>query len=73
MLGAPLTLAASIVARQCSVPCRKHTCVYSLSSFLNPHLLSQEYLYAGADFIETNTFNGTPISQGDYDTQHLVS
>jgi len=32
----------------------------------------QEYLMAGADFIETNTFNGTPISQSDYDTQHLV-
>ena len=28
---------------------------------------------AGADFIETNTFNGTAISQADYDTQHLVS
>lgn len=32
----------------------------------------QEYLDAGADFIETNTFNGTPISQSDYDTEHLV-
>ena len=32
-----------------------------------------EYLYAGADFIETNTFNGTAVSQSDCATQHLVS
>ena len=25
------------------------------------------YLAAGADIIETNTFNGTTISQGDYE------
>src|SRR5580765_8435761 len=25
-----------------------------------------EYLAAGADIIETNTFNGTSVSQGDY-------
>ncbi|RDD40203.1 Methionine synthase [Trichoplax sp. H2] len=31
-----------------------------------------DYLYAGADFIETNTFNGTVISQTDYKTQHLT-
>ena len=31
------------------------------------------YLDAGADFVETNTFNGTSVSQSDYDTQHLVS
>lgn len=28
-----------------------------------------EYLSAGADIIETNTFNGTSISQADYDLQ----
>ncbi|MCX6168873.1 MAG: methionine synthase [Ignavibacteriales bacterium] len=31
-----------------------------------------EYLEAGADIIETNTFNGTAISQSDYKTEHLV-
>lgn len=30
------------------------------------------YLAVGADIIETNTFNSTSISQGDYDTAHLV-
>ncbi len=30
------------------------------------------YLQAGADFIETNTFNSTSISQADYHLEHLV-
>jgi 5-methyltetrahydrofolate--homocysteine methyltransferase len=30
------------------------------------------YLDAGADFIETNTFNGTSISQADYGLEHLA-
>ncbi|MDH5195727.1 MAG: methionine synthase [Gemmatimonadota bacterium] len=30
------------------------------------------YLEAGADLIETNTFNAQAISQADYDTVHLV-
>jgi len=34
--------------------------------------IHQEYLAAGADIIETNTFNANPISQSDYDTQDLV-
>ncbi len=31
-----------------------------------------EYLQAGADLIETNTFNATAISQADYHLEHLV-
>ena len=31
-----------------------------------------EYLAAGADIVETNTFNGTSISQADYATEHVV-
>lgn len=31
-----------------------------------------DYLEAGADIIETNTFNGTTISQADYHMEHLV-
>jgi len=31
--------------------------------------IHKEYLEAGADIIETNTFNGTTISQADYDMQ----
>src|SRR5690606_4067855 len=30
------------------------------------------YLAAGADLVETNTFNATAISQGDYGLEHLV-
>lgn len=31
-----------------------------------------EYLDAGADLVETNTFNATSISQADYHLEHLV-
>src|ERR1700752_2313685 len=31
-----------------------------------------EYLEAGADIIETNTFSGTSISQGDYGLEALA-
>jgi 5-methyltetrahydrofolate--homocysteine methyltransferase len=34
--------------------------------------IHMSYLEAGADFVETNTFNGTAVSQSDYGTQHLV-
>jgi len=41
-----------------------------------PHIISaihHEYLEAGADIIETNTFNGTQISQSDYHLETLVT
>jgi 5-methyltetrahydrofolate--homocysteine methyltransferase len=34
--------------------------------------IHRDYFEAGADIVETNTFNATSISQGDYDTEHLV-
>ncbi|HVT26296.1 MAG TPA: methionine synthase [Rhizomicrobium sp.] len=34
--------------------------------------IGEQYLKAGADFIETNTFNSTSVSQADYDLAHLV-
>ena len=34
--------------------------------------IHNEFLEAGADIIETNTFNSTSISQADYATEHLV-
>ena len=34
--------------------------------------IHQEYILAGADIIETNTFNGTSLSQSDYGTQELA-
>ena len=40
-----------------------------------PEIIRQihmDFLEAGADIIETNTFNSTSISQADYATEHLV-
>ncbi len=34
--------------------------------------IHKAYLEAGSDIIETNTFNGTAISQADYHLEHLV-
>ena len=34
--------------------------------------IHEQYLAAGADIIETNTFNSTSIAQADYQLQHLV-
>lgn len=34
--------------------------------------IHRSYLEAGADIITTNTFNGTSVAQGDYETAHLV-
>ncbi len=35
--------------------------------------IHRQYLEAGADLIETNTFNSTAVSQADYALPHLVS
>ena len=46
-----------------------------LLSLTKPDLIKAihlEFLEAGADIIETNTFNSTSISQEDYDLQHLA-
>ncbi|MGZ3771071.1 MAG: methionine synthase [Bdellovibrio sp.] len=34
--------------------------------------IHRQYLEAGADIIETNTFNGTTIAQADYGLSHIV-
>jgi 5-methyltetrahydrofolate--homocysteine methyltransferase len=34
--------------------------------------IHRDYFEAGADIVETNTFNSTSISQSDYGTEHLV-
>ncbi len=41
----------------------------------NPDIIAgvhREYLDAGADLVETNTFNATAVSQADYHLEHLV-
>ncbi|MCB1167284.1 MAG: homocysteine S-methyltransferase family protein, partial [Leptospiraceae bacterium] len=35
--------------------------------------IHEEFLEAGSDIIETNTFSGTTISQADYDLQGIVT
>ena len=56
-----------------------HTCDLrgnnDLLSLSQPELISQihrEYLAAGADIIETNTFNATRIAMSDYELESLV-
>lgn len=36
------------------------------------YTIHKQYLEAGADIIETNTFNGTTIAQADYELSHLA-
>lgn len=46
-----------------------------LLNLTRPQIISEihwQYLEAGADIIETNTFNGTTISQADYNLQSWV-
>ncbi|MDQ3111050.1 MAG: methionine synthase [Bacteroidota bacterium] len=46
-----------------------------LLSITQPQIIKaihREYLLAGADIIETNTFSGTTIAMADYDMQELV-
>ncbi|MCW9065072.1 MAG: methionine synthase, partial [Ignavibacteriaceae bacterium] len=46
-----------------------------LLSITQPEIIKgihRAYFEAGADIVETNTFNGTPISQADYNTQHVT-
>jgi 5-methyltetrahydrofolate--homocysteine methyltransferase len=46
-----------------------------LLSFTRPDVIKAihtEYLVAGADIIETNTFSGTTIAQADYRLEHMV-
>ncbi len=46
-----------------------------LLSLTRPDVIGEihrQFLAAGADIIETNTFNGTSISQADYQTENMV-
>src|SRR6476620_5775934 len=46
-----------------------------LLSLTQPQIVQEihtQYLAAGADFIETNTFSSTSIAQADYDMQSLA-
>jgi len=46
-----------------------------LLSITQPHIIQsihQDYMEAGADIIETNTFNSTAISMADYQMEHLA-
>ena len=58
---------------------KNHTCDLKgnndLLSITRPDIIKavhKEYLSAGADIIETNTFSGTSIAQGDYSLELAV-
>jgi 5-methyltetrahydrofolate--homocysteine methyltransferase len=47
-----------------------------LLSITRPQVIGEihaQYLEAGADILETNTFNSTSISQADYNLEHIVA
>lgn len=59
--------------------CRDHHCDVKGNNDLlvltKPEVIREihnEYLAAGADIIETNTFNGTSIAMADYQLEHMV-
>ncbi|MHC1481383.1 homocysteine S-methyltransferase family protein [Frateuria aurantia] len=63
----------------CGGPEHAHVCDLKgnndLLSLTQPDIIRgihEAYLQAGADLIETNTFNATRISQADYHLEHLV-
>ncbi len=46
-----------------------------LLSLTRPDIIQaihEEYLDAGADIVETNTFSGTSIAQADYNLEHII-
>jgi 5-methyltetrahydrofolate--homocysteine methyltransferase len=48
---------------------------YGILSLTQPDIIREiheQYLEAGADILETNTFTSTSIAQADYDLQHLA-
>ncbi len=59
--------------------CRDHSCDVKgnndLLALTKPEVIREihnSYLEAGADIIETNTFNGTSIAMADYKLEHIV-
>ncbi len=54
------------------VPLRGNNDLLSLTRPDVIRSIHEAYLEAGADIIETNTFNSTAASQSDYQLQHLV-
>jgi 5-methyltetrahydrofolate--homocysteine methyltransferase len=59
--------------------CRDHSCDVKgnndLLALTKPEVIREihnGYLEAGADIIETNTFNGTSIAMADYKLEHIV-
>ena len=59
--------------------CRDHSCDLKGNNDLlvltKPEVIREihnDYLAAGADIIETNTFNGTSIAMADYQLEHMV-
>ena len=56
-----------------SLPLRGNNDLLSLTQAKKISEIHYRFLEAGADLIETNTFNSTSISQADYGMEHVVS
>ena len=59
--------------------CRDHSCDVKgnndLLALTKPEVIREihnGYLEAGADIIETNTFNATSVAMADYKLEHIV-
>ncbi|CAK8688788.1 unnamed protein product [Clavelina lepadiformis] len=55
-----------------SHPLKGNNDLLSLTQPESIYQIHKDYLEAGADFIETNTFSGTSVAQADYGLEHLV-
>lgn len=56
-----------------SLPALCRCVIVFMCKLCSPHLgCLKEYLLAGADIIETNTFSSTSIAQADYGLEHMV-
>lgn len=61
-----------VLLREHAVPLKGNNDILCLTAPEKVASIHRQYLEAGADIIETNTFNATVLSQGEYGTQHLV-
>ncbi|GFO49161.1 methionine synthase, partial [Plakobranchus ocellatus] len=55
-----------------SLPLKGNNDILSLTKPEIIYKIHKDYLLAGADFVETNTFSGTSIAQADYGMEHIV-
>ena len=60
------------ILAQHPVPLKGNNDLLNITKAEYPRQVHRMYLEAGADIIETNTFNSNTVSQTEYQTGHLV-